>query len=77
MKSPIIIFIILTLVCFSFFADLSSLSAKEINYKGKTQNYSSETKLISGHLTFVRVFKGGIWWIYVYDGSELVDVYPE
>ena len=28
-------------------------------------------------ITHQRVFKDGIWWIYVYDGTELVDVYPE
>jgi len=28
-------------------------------------------------ISYQRVFKDGIWWIYVYDGTELVDVYPE
>lgn len=27
--------------------------------------------------TYVRVLVDGVWWIYVYDGSVLVDSYPE
>ena len=26
---------------------------------------------------YVRVFQDGIWWIYVYDGGDLIDAYPE
>ncbi|MBK6875299.1 MAG: hypothetical protein IPG99_02220 [Ignavibacteria bacterium] len=27
--------------------------------------------------TYVRVLVDGVWWIYVYDGSVMVDSYPE
>lgn len=31
----------------------------------------------SSSYTYERVFKDGRWWIYVYDGLILVDVYEE
>ncbi|MDQ3021347.1 MAG: hypothetical protein M3R36_12370 [Bacteroidota bacterium] len=76
MKSPIIILTTFLLSIFSF-SSSSSLSAKEIINKKEVQNYSSQLTLVSSHLTYVRVYKDGKWFICVYDGTELVDVYPE
>lgn len=28
-------------------------------------------------IEYVYVFENGVWWIYVYDGGNLIDVYPE
>lgn len=75
MKSPIIIFTILALSIFSLSDSLAS-SKQEVNSRLEVKNYSSYTASISG-LTYVRVFQDGIWWIYVYDGSKLIDVFPE
>lgn len=38
----------------------------------KTQEYKSEFTL-----TYIRVLINGRWWIYVYDKSSLIDVFPE
>lgn len=32
---------------------------------------------IKGEYTYVRVFKDGIWWTYVYDGNILIDEFPD
>ncbi len=37
----------------------------------------SITNVFYGKLTYVRVFKDGIWYIYVYDGEILITFYPE
>jgi len=27
-------------------------------------------------LEYVYVFENGVWWVYVYDGGNLIDIYP-
>jgi hypothetical protein len=42
--------------------------------------FAASTSIISvqgGDYEYVRVFQDGIWWIYVYDGGDLIDAYPE
>lgn len=77
MISRNILIAVLLIIILSFFSSFSDLNAKVINFK--TLNYSSSVKENSygEDLKYIRIFKDLKWWIYVYDGSELVDVYPE
>ncbi len=46
-------------------------------FNASYKEYALRTNSSGGELKYVRVFKNGKWWIYVYDGVELVDIYPE
>ncbi|MEO8666187.1 MAG: hypothetical protein ABI462_11900 [Ignavibacteria bacterium] len=61
---------------------LSTISFLPGNSKGSSLNTvqsvtESITNVSGDGLTYVRVFKDGIWYIYVYDGEILITVYPE
>ncbi|HMS33759.1 MAG TPA: hypothetical protein PKC91_06705 [Ignavibacteria bacterium] len=43
---------------------------------GKTKNELT-IKSANFNVRYERVFKDGIWYIYVYDGDKLIDVFPE
>jgi uncharacterized membrane protein len=68
-------FIILIIFFISFVFSFTNSSAIEKTVSSFTMVTSPQIEMQG--LTYQRVFKDGIWWIYVYDGTELVDVYPE
>ncbi len=71
-----LLFAVLTSVIFTF-SGVGNLShAKETEIKTSTVSISNSARF-SGEYSYVRVFKDGIWWIYVYDGSILIDAFPE
>lgn len=43
----------------------------------RQSNYGLTNIVSNADYTYERVFKDGIWYIYVYDNGVLVDVYPE
>lgn len=68
-----ILTILITLFSFSILPGKS-----ESNFKKAGQSQGKQIQLsIADQYTYVRVFKNGIWWIYVYDGEILIDIYPE
>lgn len=77
MKNKIIVSAILVIIFITSLQTFSIPNAKSNTIIAKERNTLITGSSFTGHLTYVRVFKGGIWYIYVYDGSELVDVYPE
>lgn len=57
-----------------------------INFQISDSNYSSKSNALGRSISesqykedykIVRVFIDGIWWIYVYDGTVLIDLYEE
>ena len=51
-------------------------STAALSNAGQT-NYELTKSSFKGDYTYERVFKDGIWWIYVYDGGVLIAVFPE
>lgn len=56
-----------------------ALQIPDSNYGLKSREKSNSISVVqyNAGYTFERVFKDGIWWIYVYDGEILVDIYEE
>ena len=57
-----------------------------INFQISDSNYSSKSNASGRSISegkyeedykIVRVFIDGVWWIYVYDGTVLIDLYEE
>ncbi|MDQ3022561.1 MAG: hypothetical protein M3R36_18645 [Bacteroidota bacterium] len=75
MKTQTFIFTVLILLfTISFLPENSESASKRSNYL--QEEITSLNQNENGY-TYVRVFKDGIWWIYVYDGVVLINVYPE
>lgn len=73
MRPKVIFFALLI----SLFISLSPCKVSEIKSKTLTEVCTKNKFSFGGELKFERVLKSGKWWIYVYEGSTLVDVYPE
>ncbi|MBK9334300.1 MAG: hypothetical protein IPM96_18290 [Ignavibacteria bacterium] len=70
------LFLIAVVICLTVFFQ-SAIS--ETNLRTDTQsilNQHNRFKDINEY-TYVRVFVNGIWYIYVYDGLILIDIYEE
>lgn len=77
MKNKIIVFAILIIVFITSIQVFTTPNAKSNTVFTTERKKVTPGSSFTGHLTYVRVYKDGIWYIYVYDGGELVDVYPE
>ena len=56
-----------------------TLSAGSFSFFSNDASATVTTSLSKqdGDLEYVRVFVNGEWWIYVYDGGELIAEYPD
>lgn len=67
-------------ILFSVILTISSLGNISRSKDSSLETFTASTNALvklGGEYTYVRVFKDGIWWIYVYDGAILIDEYPE
>ena len=55
--------------------DQTTLSADRVDRSTKAIISTSDRNI--DVYTYVRVLVDGVWWIYVYDGSVLIDSFPE
>lgn len=65
----------LSVVIFSFSTHSSISKTNAGIFRSANVNLISEINSIE-ELTYVKTYADGMWWIYVYDGSEFVDRYP-
>lgn len=77
MKNKIIVFLILVIIFITSLHAISTLNVQSNTLSFSEKNIVTIERLFTGHLTYVRVFRDGKWWIYVYDGVLLLEVYPE
>ena len=63
------------LLTISFLPGNSESAVKNNEQSKKEQTISASSEKFT--LTYERVFKDGIWWIFVYDGGVLIACYPE
>lgn len=68
---------VLIIFILSLFISFSKLNADVMNPKTLIYNKSVMENSYGEGFRYVRILKDYKWWIYVYDGAELVDVYPE
>lgn len=70
-----ILAVIIFLLTISF---LQGNSEAALNIERQSQSLQINSDLtLKGDYTYERVFKNGVWWIYVYDGEILIEFYPE
>lgn len=74
---PKVIFFTLFISFLISLTPCKKLKASDVKSKFLLEKYTDNNFFFAGELKFERHFKNGKWWIYVYDGAELVDIYPE
>lgn len=69
-KKVLISFVTILILTFTFGS--FSLSANEV----QAAPISTCAVIDKAELEYVYVFENGEWWVYVYDGGILIEVYP-
>jgi len=72
MKIKIFVIALISLLVLTFSIGNISLRSNDV-FAAST----SVSSVQDDDFEYVRVFQDGIWWIYVYDGGELIAAYPE
>jgi hypothetical protein len=60
-------------ITFLLSLNISSLKAESIGLR----TLNSKSTYAVDKKEYVKVFRNGKWWIYVYENGELIDFYPE
>ena len=69
-KKTLLSFITILVLTFSF----GSFSLFTNDVQAATTSASSV--VAKADIEYVYVLENGVWWVYVYDGGELIDAYP-
>ncbi|MBK9333012.1 MAG: hypothetical protein IPM96_11560 [Ignavibacteria bacterium] len=69
--------ITLSILVILLISDISRINLYSESQTGTYKKTFSTSERNTNSYTYERVFKDGVWWIYVYDGSVLVDFFPE
>jgi hypothetical protein len=69
-----LVLVTILLLLASFFLKPNTINAENINFNLNALKLNSFSDL---NTTYQRVEIDGKWWIFVYDGEKLIDVYPE